>query len=104
MKFDILFILDGHIPILCEDAIKWARWKENTPFEQMIVKKTWISGIEVSTVFTGLNTQPLFVDQPQVFVTDILDPDIEYHATASTWEEAEKDHELAVKFMKDKVQ
>lgn len=48
------YILVNGQPIPEPDSIKWAMWFENS-LKERIVEKTQIGGVEVSTVFLGLN-------------------------------------------------
>ena len=99
------YILVDKIPV--KVAIKtWAEWMKKR--ENVIVKKTMIEGNEVSTVFLGLDHN-FFRDEgsePLLFETMIfgqIEDETEYQIRCSTWEEAEKQHEEAIRWVNEKI-
>jgi len=48
------FILNGRVPEACSNVLRWGRWFETADRH---VAKTQVGGINVSTVFLGLNHQ-----------------------------------------------
>lgn len=57
------YILDGKIPVPCEDLLTWARWLEDNT-EARIVRQEDVGPFWVSTVFMGLDHNLLFPDSP----------------------------------------
>jgi hypothetical protein len=47
------YILDGKVPVPCEDLITWAKWIETS--ENRVVKQEWVGDLWVSTVFLALD-------------------------------------------------
>lgn len=98
----IHYILTEHrqpVPVTVE---VWAEWHKT--FENCIVQKTQIApGIEVSTVFLGLDHGPLYDRQgnrqaPILFETMIRGgPQDSWCIRTSTWEEAESAHTATVR-------
>jgi len=48
------YILDGKIPVPCEDLLTWARWIEDH-WQDRVVGRDQVGPREVSTVFLGLD-------------------------------------------------
>lgn len=82
------------VPVKNDDVMVWAK-KFNTM--DRTVANTKLGGVEVSTVFLGLNHQFLPTGKPLIFETIIfggpLDQDCERY---STWEESEEGHKAMV--------
>lgn len=100
------FILQGHIPIPCEDIFIWGRWLEENRKSKIVSQET-IGHYFVSTVFLGLDHR--YNDGPPLlFETMIFDDrektkigtsgDIGYQERCSTWEQALEMHERAKAF------
>lgn len=91
------YILDGKTPVICEDLMTWAKWYEKA---DRVVKRTELPGnILVSTIFLGLD-HSFFTDPPKLFETMIFGGEQEgYQERYSTWEEAERGHEQAIKLV-----
>jgi hypothetical protein len=71
------YILDGHIPVPCEDLLTWARWIEDAD-QQRIVKQEYVGPFWVSTVFLGLDHSFLDDTPPALFETMVFrDPNDE---------------------------
>lgn len=91
------YILDGHEVVLCEDLMKWASLFENADRR---VAKDIIGGVEVSTVFLGLNHN-YGEGEPILFETLVfggpLDGEMERY---STWDEAKAGHAAMVERVK----
>lgn len=91
------YILDGHTPVE-SDCYAWAKWLETRKGEEgWRVGHHVADGIEVSTVFLGLNHN--WGDgEPLIFETMVfggpLDSEQERY---STWEEAEAGHASMVR-------
>lgn len=101
------YILRDKKPILEPDIIKWAMWIENADRH---VSKTTIQSEDgkeyrVSTVFLGLDHRFFSNDgMPILFETMIFVKDgnsLDYQERYSTWDEAEKGHEEAIKYLKE---
>jgi len=91
------YILDGHIPVICNELMKWARWFETA---NRRVKKTKIGETEISTVFLGLDLQ-YGKGKPLIFETMIFGGKLDGEADRySTWEEAEKGHKKMIEEVK----
>lgn len=87
------YILDGKTPVPC-DLMTWARAFEKTDRHVAMREK---DGVRVSTVFLGLNHQ-YGEGPPLLFETMIFGgPHDQYQERCSTWDEAEKMHEVACK-------
>jgi len=89
------YILQGHKAVPEPDIMAWAKWFESA---NRVVKKTEVAnGVEVSTVFLGIDHQ--FGDgDPLLFETMIFGGERDgYQDRYSTWDEALKAHEAIVK-------
>jgi hypothetical protein len=100
------YILDENNNVIEADLMTWANFLENAK-EKRIVNKEDVGDYHVSTVFLGLdhNFHELFGDheeyKPHIFETMVFPKDghENYCARCSTWKEAEKQHEIAVKWV-----
>jgi hypothetical protein len=90
-----LYILDGHVPVICNDLMKWAQWSKTA---DRTVAKTILKNCRVSTVFLTINHNFEQDGEPVLFETMVFggkhDQKMERY---STWEEAEKGHKRMVK-------
>jgi hypothetical protein len=88
---------DGHTPIHEPDITKAAVWFGKTE-ERTVAKTALPGGLEVSTVFLGLDHN-MGDGPPQLFETMVFDGDSRGVDTwrCSTWTEAEAMHAAAVK-------
>jgi hypothetical protein len=89
------YILDGHEPVRCADALEWARWLETADRR---VALTSVDGIRVSTVFLGVDHGG-GRGQPILFETTAFDdygevgvPGLPTFGRYSTWQQAEAGH------------
>jgi hypothetical protein len=91
----LAYILDGQIPVPCDDVATWADWMAKNDCQ---VANTTLAGQRISTVFLGLNHQPQPSGLPLLFETMIFDE----NGVAcemwrcSTWAEAESMHQVFV--------
>ena len=90
------YILNGKLPVKCDDVIEWADWLEKSNRHVCLTEK---DGVKVSTVFLGIDYS--FEDNlPLLFETMVFggkhDEDLWRY---STWEEAEKGHADALKLV-----
>jgi len=87
------YILNGKMPVSCDDLMTWAKWFETADRH---VAKTNIGDVKISTVFLGLNhnwgSGPPLLFETMVFGGE-LDGEQERY---STWDEAEKGHKRMV--------
>lgn len=93
------YILNGRIPCLEPDIIKWARWLESV---DRSVKSTRLpSDVRISTVFLGIDHRFMGHGPPILFETMIFGgPHGEYRKRYCTWEDAEAGHDIAVELAK----
>ncbi len=74
------------------DIKEWAKWYETN---DRIVQRTQIQGIEVSTVFLGMDHR-FGKGEPLLYETMIFGGEHDqYQQRYSTWDEALKGHQLA---------
>lgn len=94
------YILDGHTPIEEPDILKWAKWfetadrhvKYDTADVKLDGKK--IGQIKISTVFIGID-HSWGDGPPLLFETMVFGGELDQEQDrCSTWEAAEKMHEL----------
>jgi hypothetical protein len=92
----IRYILKDRTPIPCVDLLEWAAWFA-TNKDHMRVARDVIEGVEVSTVFLGLDHQWRIGDKPLLFETMIFGGvHHSFQARASTWIDAETVHASVV--------
>jgi len=89
--------LDGHTPVPVADHEEWARWFEHA---DRTVANTKVRGVEVSTVFLGLDHGSGLSKHPVLFETLIFggkhhDDGERYY----TWAEAEEGHARCVEMV-----
>lgn len=90
------YILDGKIPKPVSDLMEWAKWFETA---DRTVRKTEIGGVNVSTVFLGVDHsfEHYGKFEPILFETMIFGGKHDGHMERyRTWDEAEIGHEGAV--------
>lgn len=80
------------------DLIKWAKWFEG---KDNIVKQEKVKGKTISTIFLGVDYNFYGKNKPILFETMIFGIDEEYQERCCTWEQAEKMHEKAKKYLED---
>ena len=94
------YILENQIPIPEPDVIKWAKWFEKSSRQ---IKRDKINNIIISTVFLGIDHR-FGQGEPLLFETMIFGgKHDEFQERYSTWNEAIKGHEIAVKLVKDSL-
>lgn len=91
------YILEGMIPVPCDDFLEWAQWYQTA--ERHVAQDT-VEGVRISTVFLGLNHQFGHSEIPILFETMVFggayDQEQERY---STWEQAEVGHRKWVKLI-----
>jgi hypothetical protein len=103
----LLYILDGKVPVPCEDAIAWAQWVEAHEQERIVCQED-VGPWWVSTVFLGVDHNYVIGHTPpQLFETMIFegkggDPN-DYQTRTSTWELALEQHAQAVVWAKEQM-
>lgn len=99
--------LIGRLPVPCRDAVEWAIWFESAAGGGRIVKVDRVGPLRVSTVFLGLdhnfNLDPN--QPPLLFETMIFDGiDDAYETRCSTWDQAERMHEVALTEARERLE
>jgi hypothetical protein len=92
------YILKGKEPVQVFDLLEWAKWCEHA---DKTVKRTVLpDGVIISTLFTGTDSNVSNALPPMVFETMIEGGEHDmYQKRYSTWEEAEKGHEEAIRLV-----
>lgn len=95
MSAERLYVLVERVPVQIEDAQMWAEW-----FEHADRRVAWTEvqpGVEVSTVFLGLDHDFTLLGPPKLFETMVFSPGHSEDCwRCSTWEEAIEQHKRAV--------
>jgi hypothetical protein len=95
---DYYILNDDHTTTPCEMMV-WAKWLSEDR-KRVIVKQDIIGEVKVSTVFLGLNHAYLGQGAPLIFETMIFGgPEDGYQDRCTTWQQAEKMHETALKLL-----
>lgn len=82
--------LDGHTPVRVEDTIEWAKWFEKA--ERKVAHDT-VNGVEVSTVFLGIDHSFGRAGPPVLFETMVFGGELnEEQERYRTWDEAVRGH------------
>ena len=91
------YILDGHLPVKCNDLLEWAEWFGKA--DRHVAADELPNDIRVSTVFLGLDHAFGFKQaQPILFETMIFGGKHDgYQRRYATWDEAEIGHAKALK-------
>lgn len=94
------YILDGHVPVPCEDLLEWARWMETT--DRIVARDNVGPGHGVvSTVFMGLNHNFHPDGEPLFFETLVFGGPLDGEQDRYTsWPEAEAGHARMVSRVK----
>ena len=94
----LFYVLRDREPVKVDSVEQWAREFEKSDWK---VAETKLPGVQVSTVFLGFG-HAFAGGPPLLFETMIFGgKHDEYQARYSTWEEAEKGHEIALKLVGD---
>ena len=110
LKKKTKFILDENKNVIPATLLEWGAWLEDkNNRKHKIVKQEEVNGLEVSTVFIGLDHgHPVFCTdirnyKPLIFETMIFkdQDEVGYCDRYSTWQEAEEGHAKAVQWVKD---
>ncbi len=84
------YILDGQIPVPCDNLLEWAEWFEKADRH---VAVDMIEGVRISTVFLGLDHNFGFNDYPILFETMCFGGQYDQEGERySTWEQAVVGH------------
>ena len=101
------YILDENLePVACDDSLVWGEWFESADRH---LAKTTIEGIDVSTVFLGLNHDFLGEGPPILWETMIFGKKEgtplfdDYQERYASFDEARAGHEQAVALVKDSL-
>jgi hypothetical protein len=90
------YILEGHTPVLVNDLLAWAK-RFGTADRR--VEKTEVDGVEISTVFLGVDHG--FCGTLSLFETMVFGGPLDgEQARYATWEGAELGHAAMVKRVK----
>ena len=93
------YVLDGHKAILEKDLMKWVTWLETA--DRKVRKTELPEGVEVSTVFLGLDHNFFGSGNPVLFETMVFGGKFDQEMNRySTWEQAETRHEEMVEKVK----
>ena len=88
------YVLNGRAVVAEHDVMKWGRQYEAV---NRRIACTRVNGVVVSTVFTGMNMNPLSEGEPLVFETTIHGGWFDRHAwRCCTYDKAEATHAVAV--------
>lgn len=93
------FILEGKEAVPVESRT-WGDWFETA---ERHVAFTEIDGLEISTVFLGLDHGHGFTNRPLLFETMVFNKggdEDQYMTRCTTWEEAEEMHKKAIEWVK----
>jgi hypothetical protein len=101
------YILEGHTPIPATIE-EYTAWSRTGSFDgRKRVARTVAEGIEVSTVFLGLDhgwgDGPPLLFETMIFSSNNEDLD-GYCERYATWDEAEEGHRIAERFVQETVQ
>lgn len=86
------YVLDGKQAVLEPSLFKWAAWFEKA--DRAVAKTTLPGGVEVSTVFLGLDHRFVASSGPPILFETMIfgGPRDGEQQRYATWEEAEKGH------------
>ena len=91
----LTYVLDGHIPIVEPNSIRWGLWFETA--DRHVADTTLPNGLRVSTVFLGLDHAFSRVGPPLLFETMVFSKNEEVDIDRyTTWEEADRGHTAMV--------
>jgi hypothetical protein len=86
-------------PVHCATGQEWAEWYEPAAVSgERIVARDELDGIEVSTIFTGIDPNPVDHDPPQLFetMTFVNGKSTGAAIRYATWQQAEAGHRRMV--------
>lgn len=105
------YILEGHEVVLEHDLLVWGKWFEDNKDKKKVAQIYITSDIWVSTVFLGIDhdfgggaRHPHPAYKPLIFETMIFGGKRDqYQMRCRTWQQAEKQHEVAVEIAKKAI-
>jgi hypothetical protein len=102
-KFNTFYILDGKRLKVAKDALEWAYFFEDAN-NRIVANDQLQSGIEVSTIFLGIDSNLGQSGFPLLFETMVFGGPMDGHRRRHTvYLEAENYHKKIVKEIKDKL-
>lgn len=94
----VLYRLDGHRAVPCDDLAEWAKYFGGTG---RIVKQECVEEVMISTVFLAINHNFRRIGRPVLFETMIFEGPLSQSAQRyCTWDEAEQGHVAMVEAVK----
>jgi len=94
--------LDGRRAVACESVEEWKEWRAKADRR---VAETWIDDICISTVFLGLDHNPLPDSDPALFETMVFANDADHQMRRYfIWEEAEAGHAEMVSLIREEME
>jgi len=96
------YILDGKTPVLCSDVRAFSDWFEKA--DRTVALDVINGSFRVSTVFLGVDHNFSGGGRPILFETMIFKGeswDELYMRRCSTWEEAEAQHQEAIRWLRE---
>jgi hypothetical protein len=104
MSVEDHYILEGH-EVKAVDMMTWARWLQTARQDRVVARTTVMEGVDVSTVFLGLDHRFGEDGPPLIFETMVFggqhDQDMQRY---STWDEAEAGHKRMCEMLKEKAE
>ena len=93
------YILDGKVPVPCDDVLSWGKEYEK---QDRRVARDKVGDTSISTVFLGIDHNCTEKGPPELFETMIFGGEHDdYQKRYATWEEAEAGHAKALKMVKE---
>jgi hypothetical protein len=94
---DKYILNESHQPVPCKDIMEWGKWFETA---DRCVAKEMIGHVRVSTVFLGIDHN-FDGGAPLLFETMIFGgPHSDYVERCSTWDQAVRQHAVAVELVR----
>ena len=97
------YILENRVPVPVQtsDILVWGQWFED--FENRRVAQDWVHGVQVSTVFLGID-HAYHGEVPLLFETMTFGKPLDEECwRCATWDQAETQHDLACKQVSEAV-
>ncbi len=97
------YILEGKEPKEIHDILQWGKWFEENTKDRIVGKTDITDDIKVSTVFLGIDHN--YGDGPPLLFETMVfgGEDDQELFRYSTWDEAEKGHQMAVEVQKKSI-
>jgi hypothetical protein len=101
----VFYRLNNKNPVKCATGQEWAEWYEAAALsgERVVARDDLDGGGIISTIFTGIDPNPMDADPPQLFETMMFlnGKSAGVAIRSETWEQAESQHRRMARHVRE---